>query len=299
MTVENSLSFLFNWKALPYHAPVLIAKHLNYFKDENVNVMILEPTDPSDVTHLIGSGRVDMGFKAMIHTIAASTKYPVSSIGTLLDEPFTGVIYVSDEANNFEEWKDISILKGKRIGYVGHFGKLILDELMERNGFAPSDYEAIRVGMNVTQAIKDGTIDAGVGLENVQMVELEQTYKGVHMLRIDELADLGCCCFCSILYIANDNFIKAHPELVASFMKAVKRATNYIVKDPNGAYDLLCKISPEMDTKVNKEIYHRSLVYLSKDLLNVERDWNKVTNYCKHLKIIDQSFVQNYTNEFV
>lgn len=72
----------------------------------------------------------------------------------------------------------------------------------------PTDYEAVRCGMNVSKAIIEGSIHAGIGLENVQMVELEEWLAGqgrprsdVKMLRIDELAELGCCCFCSILYI--------------------------------------------------------------------------------------------------
>lgn len=72
----------------------------------------------------------------------------------------------------------------------------------------PTDYEAVRCGMNVSKAIIEGSIHAGIGLENVQMVELEEWLAGqgrlrsdVQMLRIDELAELGCCCFCSILYI--------------------------------------------------------------------------------------------------
>lgn len=75
-------------------------------------------------------------------------------------------------------------------------------------GMKPTDYEAVRCGMNVSKAIIEGSIHAGIGLENVQMVELEEWLAGqgrprsdVQMLRIDELAELGCCCFCSILYI--------------------------------------------------------------------------------------------------
>lgn len=75
-------------------------------------------------------------------------------------------------------------------------------------GMEPTDYEAVRCGMNVSKAIIEGSIDAGIGLENVQMVELEEWLASqgrprsdVQMLRIDELAELGCCCFCSILYI--------------------------------------------------------------------------------------------------
>lgn len=83
-----------------------------------------------------------------------------------------------------------------------------IDELTKHYGMEPSDYEAVRCGMNVSKAIKERTIDAGIGLENVQMVELEEWLSeqgrprdDVQMLRIDELAELGCCCFCSILYI--------------------------------------------------------------------------------------------------
>lgn len=41
----------------------------------------------------------------------------------------------------------------------------------------PTDYQAIRVGMNVSQAIINGTVDAGIGLENVQQCELEEWLK--------------------------------------------------------------------------------------------------------------------------
>lgn len=37
----------------------------------------------------------------------------------------------------------------------------------------PEEYTAVRVGMNVSGAIIAGDIDAGIGLENVQCVELE------------------------------------------------------------------------------------------------------------------------------
>jgi pyrimidine precursor biosynthesis enzyme len=52
-------------------------------------------SDPSDVTELIGSGKADLGTKAMIHTIAGKARgFPIKSIGTLMDEPFTGVLYL-------------------------------------------------------------------------------------------------------------------------------------------------------------------------------------------------------------
>jgi pyrimidine precursor biosynthesis enzyme len=134
------------------------------------------------VTEIIGSGKIDMGFKAMIHTLAAKARgFPVTSIGSLLDEPFTGVVYLKDSGIT----TDFRSLKGKKIGYVGEFGKacadlvpgqneadnpylqIQIDELTKYYGMKPSDYEAVRCGMNVSKAIIEGSINAGIGLENV------------------------------------------------------------------------------------------------------------------------------------
>lgn len=72
-----------------------------------------------------------------------------------------------------------------------------IDELTEYYGMKPTDYEAVRCGMSASKAITEGTIDTGIGLENVKMVELEEWLaeqgrprSDVQMLRIDELASL-------------------------------------------------------------------------------------------------------------
>ncbi|PNS15905.1 hypothetical protein CAC42_8011 [Sphaceloma murrayae] len=299
----DKITFLMNWHATPYHAPVYLAQKQGYFANEGISVALLEPNDPSDVTEIIGSGRVDMGFKAMIHTLAAKARgFPVTSIGSLLDEPFTGVVYLTSSGIT----TDFRTLRGKRIGYVGEFGKIQIDELTRHYGMTPADYTAVRCGMNVSKAIISGEIDAGIGLENVQMVELEEWLVSQHrprsdvkMLRIDELAELGCCCFCSILYIGNDAFIKANPDKVAKFMKAVKRATEDVLTDPLGMFERYIDIKPQMASAVNRKIFERSFAYFSRDLKNVPRDWNKVTAYGKRLGVLPEGYEPNYTNEFL
>ncbi|KAL1960730.1 hypothetical protein VTO42DRAFT_6560 [Malbranchea cinnamomea] len=299
----DKITFLTNWHATPYHAPLYLAQAKGYFKDEGIKVAILEPNDPSDVTEVIGSGKADLGFKAMIHTLAAKARnFPILSIGSLLDEPFTGVVYLKDNGIT----TDFRSLKGKRIGYVGEFGKIQIDELTRHYGMTPDDYTAVRCGMNVSKAIICGEIDAGIGLENVQMVELEEWLASqnrprddVQMLRIDELAELGCCCFCSILYIGNERFIAQNPEKVKKFLRAVKRATDYVLANPEATWKEYVDFKPAMGTPVNWKIFQRSYAYFSKDLKNVQRDWNKVTTYGKRLGILDETFVPNYTNEFL
>lgn len=299
----DKITFLLNWHATPYHAPIFLAQAKGFFAEEGIKVAILEPNDPSDVTEIIGSGKVDMGTKAMIHTIAGKARgFPIESIGTLLDEPFTGVVYLEGSGIT----PDFHSLKGKRIGYVGEFGKIQIDELADHFGLSKADYTAVRVGMNVSDAIKRGDIDAGIGLENVQMVELEEWCKAqgrpasdVRMLRIDELAELGCCCFCSILYIANETFLDARPEKVVAFMRAVKKGTDYVIKEPTKAWAEYKAFKKTMNTPENEKIFERSFVYFSRDCANVPRDWSKVTNYCKRLGVVRPDFQPNMSNSYL
>lgn len=52
-----------------YPAPLYLAQARGYFKDVGLRVALLEPNNPSDVTEIIGSGKLDMGLKDMIRTL--------------------------------------------------------------------------------------------------------------------------------------------------------------------------------------------------------------------------------------
>ncbi|ABN65492.1 pyrimidine precursor biosynthesis enzyme [Scheffersomyces stipitis CBS 6054] len=302
MSTEK-ISFLLNWQPTPYHIPIYIAQTKGYFKEQGIDVSILEPSNPSDVTELIGSGKIDMGLKAMVHTLAAKARgFPVTSIGSLLDEPFTGVLYLEGSGIT----ADFQSLKGKRIGYVGEFGKIQIDELTKHYGMTPEDYTAVRCGMNVAKYIIEGSIDAGIGIECIQQVELEDYLRkqgrpisDAKMLRIDKLAELGCCCFCTILYIANDNFLKENPEKIRKFLKAVKNATDFVLTNPKQAWEEYSDFKPQMTSELNNKMFERCFAYFSDSLYNVHRDWKKVTAYGKRLDIIPQDFQSNYSNEYL
>jgi pyrimidine precursor biosynthesis enzyme len=90
-----------------------------------------------------------------------------------------------------------------------------------------------------------------------------------------------------------------NPDEITKFMKAVKRSTNYVLTSPVAAYNTFIDIKPEMATVVNRKIFERSFAYFSKDLKNVQRDWQKVTKYGKRLGVLNEDFTPNYTNEYL
>ncbi len=78
-------------------------------------------------------------------------------------------------------------------------------------------------------------------------------------------------------------------------MRAVKRATDFVLAEPETAWAEYVDFKPAMGTSLNRKIFERSYAYFSKDLKNVERDWTKVTRYGKRLGVLDESFAPNYT----
>lgn len=295
-SLKSRVTLLLNWYANPYHAPIFIAHQLGFYSQEDIKLAILEPSDPSDVTEVVGLGTVDFGVKAMIHTVAARAKgYPVTSIGTLLDEPPTGLIAL--KSSGIQSFHDII---GKRVGYIGEFGKQIIDDLARLAGIDPASYQTIRIGMNVTDAICRDIVDTGIGFINFQKVELEHLQGETVFLRIDQLAGLGCCCFCSIQFIVPERTIQ-QPKLIQGFLRATQRGAAFTTERPEEAYELLCQIKPQLRTPMYQNIFMHTLPFFSRTLLNVDRDWNKVGRYTKHLNIIDKNFdiSQCYTNQFL
>jgi ABC-type nitrate/sulfonate/bicarbonate transport system substrate-binding protein len=294
--LSSRTTLLLNWYGNPYHTPIFVAQSLGYFSDAGIKLAILEPNDPSDVTEIVGLGKVDFGVKAMIHTVAARAKgYPVKSIGTLLDEPPTGLIAL--KSSGIQSFQDIV---GKRVGYIGEFGKRIIDDLARLAGIEAKSYETVRIGMNVVDAIARGKVDTGIGFTNFQRIELEHLCGETVFLRLDQLAGLGCCCFCSIQFIVPEHMLE-NRELVKGFLMAIQRGVAFTTEHPEEAYELLCQAKPYLRTPMFKAIFIHTLAFYSRTVLNVERDWDKVGRYCKHLGVIDSAFdiKSCYTNEFL
>lgn len=294
--LSTRTTLLLNWYANPYHAPIFVAHSLGYYEQVGIKLAILEPSDPSDVTEIVGLGQVDFGVKAMIHTTAASAKgYSVKSVGTLLDEPPTGLIAL--KSSGIQTFQDIV---GKRVGYIGEFGKKIIDDLANLAGIEKDSYQTVRMGMNLVDAIRRDKIDTGIGFINFQRIELEHLQGETIFLPIDQLAGLGCCCFCSIQFIVPEKTLKNN-ELVKKFLLATQRGAAFTTEYPEDAYEILCQNKPNLRTSLYHSIFIHTLPFFSRTLLNVERDWHKVGRYCRHLKVIEEGFdiTACYTNEYL
>ena len=288
---------LLNWYANPYHTPLMVAKEKGFYEEYDIDLCLLEPTNPSDVTKVVGEGIVPLGLKAMVHCFAARNRgYPIQSIGTILDEPPTGL--VTPINTGIESIADIP---GKRLGYVGEFGKVMIDQLANEAGIPNDAYETIRTGMEAANAIIQNKVDAAIGLSCFQQLEVEEAGLPTRLIRIDKAADLGCCCFCSILMIGHQDYINQNPKMLKNLMSATLKGVELTRELPQEAFECLIKIKPQLDNSLFRKIFNHTLPFFSKDCLNVERDWEKVQGYAKKLGILEKSdeLKAYYTNRFI
>ena len=54
----------------------------------------------------------------------------------------------------------------------------------------------------------------------------------------------------------------------------------------------MTRANPRLDNNLYAKIYQRTLPYFSRDLRNVDRDWEKVGQFCKHLGVLETEFDQ-------
>ena len=57
---SEKLTIGLDWFINPDHAPLIIAKKRNFFKDLNLDVEMIEPADPNDPPKLVAAGKLDI-----------------------------------------------------------------------------------------------------------------------------------------------------------------------------------------------------------------------------------------------
>ena len=110
---SNKLTIGLDWFINPDHAPLIIAKKRNFFKDLNLDVELIEPADPNDPPKLVAAGKLDIAisYQPQLH-IQVDQGLPVARIGTLVSVPLNSLVVLRDGPI-----KKISDLRGKKLDF--------------------------------------------------------------------------------------------------------------------------------------------------------------------------------------
>jgi NitT/TauT family transport system substrate-binding protein len=250
---QTKIKMVLNWKYQGPQAWFFMAQDKGYFKAEGLDVEIDQGEGSSASITKVAAGAYQAGFgdiNALI-TLAATrpADAPVAVYMIYNTPPFTIVV---KKDSPIKTPKD---LEGKTVGGPANDGALKLFPAFAK----VAKIDAAKV--NITnmapnlreQMLLRGQVDAIFGFINT--VYFSAKLVGIDPekdLRFINYADYGMDLYSNAI-VFNRAFVKDNPKAVAGFVKAVNRAINDSLANPEAAMDAVMKREPLLKRDVEKE----------------------------------------------
>ena len=209
-----------------FYAPQYVAQELGFFEEEglDVTVSVGNGADKSMTALLSDSADIALlGTEAGIYVYnEGKTDYP-KAFAQLTQR--AGNFLISREDETDFSWED---LKGKSVigGRLGGMPELVLEYVLKENGLTKGkDVEIIN---NIDFSSTAGAFTGNVGDYTVEFepvaTTLDQTGTG-HLV-----ASLGTACgyVPYTVYMAQDLFMKEHPDVIEAFTRAIYRGQQWV-----------------------------------------------------------------------
>ena len=262
---NQKVKIVLDWVPNTNHTGLYVAKDLGYFKEEGLNVEIVQPPEGS-TTALIGAGGAEFGISfqdTLAKSFAKENPVPVTAVAAILQHNTSGIISLKKkgidspkklEGKKYATWEDNieqAILKKLVTDDKGDFSKvkLIPYTITDVVTGLKSDVDAVWV-----YYAWDGIAPERAGLQT-------------NFLKIRDYAkELD---YYSPVIIANNDFLKKNPEIAKKVLKAIKKGYEYAMKNPEESAKILVKNSPELDIN----LVTASQKWISKEYQSDAKEW--------------------------
>ncbi|MCH8466456.1 MAG: ABC transporter substrate-binding protein [Roseinatronobacter sp.] len=241
---QERLSLMLDWFVNPNHAPIVLARELGYFEAAGLEVELITPSDPNDPPRMVAAGRVDLAisYQPQLH-LSRHNGLPLRRVGTLISTPLTCLVVLAD--GPVQEFAD---LKGGKVGFaVAGVQEVMLEAMLAHHGMAPGDVEQINIGWSISPAVMSGQVDGVIGaFRNFELNQLQ--IEGVEGRCFYPEAE-GVPAYDELIYVANPD--RMDSAVLARFLEATAQAANYILNQPEAAWQMFSATATELQTELN------------------------------------------------
>lgn len=272
---SEKLTIGLDWFINPDHAPLIIAKKRNFFKDLNLDVEMIEPADPNDPPKLVAAGKLDIAisYQPQLH-IQVDQGLPVARIGTLVSVPLNSLVVLRDGPI-----KKISDLRGKKVGFsVGGFEEALLSGMLQKYNLNMSDVELVNINFSLSPSLIAKKVDAVIGaFRNFELNQMDIVNKPGRAFYPEEH---GVPTYEELIYIANQK--NKNNPLFDKFFNAIQKATLTIINDPESTWKDFSSFRKGLDDELNKRAYKDTISRFA--LRPQAHDLKTYKNFGKFLK---------------
>jgi putative hydroxymethylpyrimidine transport system substrate-binding protein len=277
----DKLSIILDWYPNPDHAPLIIAKQRGFFKEENLEVKFIDPSDPTDPPKLVSAGKADIGITYEPEYINQVDRgLPLIRIGTLIDKPLDCVVTLQTSGiHNMKE------LRGKRIGSGSGVNAVMLKSMLRYHGLTDKDVEIINVRYNLTQALLSHKVDAVSGMmRNFEIPLIESRHQKVTTFLPEEN---GIPNYSVLIFVAHMNNVQ-DPRF-PRFLRALKKAVDWLDSHPQEGWNGFAQAYPEANNPVNREAWFATIPYFAEYPAEFNKiEWHKFAAYMYENKMINK-----------
>ncbi|MCD6663934.1 MAG: ABC transporter substrate-binding protein [Comamonas sp.] len=243
-------------KNLFYYLPLTIAEQLGYFKDEGLDVTIVDFAGGSKALQAVVGGSADVVSGAFEHTIAMQLKGQPMRAFVLQGAAPQIVLGVNPKT--MPDYKGITDLKGKKIGVTapGSSTNIVANYVLAKGGLKPTDVSFVGVGAGngAVAAMRSGQIDAISNLDPViTLLARSGDLKIISDTRKPDEAEkvFGGPMPAACLY-APQPFLDKNPHTAQALANAIVRADKWIQQAGPG--DVI-KVVPESYLLGDRAVY--------------------------------------------
>ncbi len=277
----DKIDLILDWFINPNHAQIIVAQQKGFFEKHDLDVEIIEPSDPAVPPKLVAAGKADLAVSYQPYLyLQIADGLPISRVATLIASPLNTLLVRADS-----DIEKIADLEGRKIGYsVAGMEELFLGTVLAHSGLTIKDVDLVNVNWSLTPSLLSGQVDAVIGgMRNFELNEMEG--KGVPG-RAFYLEEHGIPAYDELILVANNK--ERDAAKFARFNAALEEATLYILNYPQEAWKSYSAYKNDLDDPLNRAAWQDTLTRfsLTPGALSVER-YRRYGNFLQSIGLIE------------
>lgn len=223
-----------------FYAPQYVAIEMGYFKDEGIDLELVNGAGADKVMTALISGDADIGFmgsEASIFAYAEGSNDPAINFAQLTQR--AGNFLVSREPVTGFQWSDLTgadVLGGRESGMP----EMVFEYILKQNGIDPKE---VNIDTSISFGLTAAAFKNGQGTYTVEFEPfatlLEQENAGYVVASLG--VDSGYVPYTA--YCVKQSYLKGHEDIIQGFTNAIQKGLDYV--NSHSAEDIAHIIAPQ------------------------------------------------------